>query len=222
VKEDLIDDPNDDLTSKKPSGNEKIIRINRYLFSWPFEGDMLINEARSTRYGALFAALLFGGGFGVFFTFITVHSYQKEGYHPAMWMTIFFAAFGYFLATVAIMGAYSKKRSYLFTESHFVYTNLFGMKSTISRPKIESVFVSKTIIENNYGRQEDYSYGISFRVSRSVAKDGKYSVMQVEGRDNIVGSFVGALDYTGMTQTEAECYHICELIAEHWNIPVRV
>jgi hypothetical protein len=49
VKEELLDDPNDELVNKKPSGNEKEIRINRFIISYPFENEPLISEQRSSK-----------------------------------------------------------------------------------------------------------------------------------------------------------------------------
>lgn len=219
MNEELIDDPKDDLVSKKPSGNEKEIRINRFIISYPFENELLISEHRSSKLFP-FAPVIIFGGMGGFFGFLTIHYGIEEPFHAATIMCFCFFLFMSGLVAIVLTHHYASSRTYTFDKDEFRYNGLLWFKKRFDREDVKSVFISETITRTQGSSSVNYRFGICLRVPMTQFKDG-YPICDIELKDSWKGAINGS-DYDSNEQAKIEARHICELIAEHWTIPVSI
>jgi hypothetical protein len=220
VNEELIDDFNDELSSNNPSGNDKETGINRYIISYPYEGEMKISEQKSSKLFPFLPTIIFGG-MGGFFGFLTVHYRIEEPFHPSTIMCFCFFLFMGGLAAWIIVEHYSNARTYTFEKDVFQYKGLIWGKKTIARDRIESVFILESITRTQGSSDVNYRFNINLKVPTMTQFKKGYPICDLELKNSWKTAFGGA-DYKANDRAQAEAKHICELIAKHWTIPVSV
>ena len=220
MKEDVIDDLSDGLISKKPKDNENEFRINRYIISYPFEGELKISQMKSTKMFPFLGVILFGG-MGGFFGFLTVHYGIEEPFHPATIMCFFFSLFMLGLTSMVLVQHYATSRYWMFEKDAFFYKGLLWSEKTIARDNIESTFVTETITRTQGSSDVNYRYDVYLKVpSMSKYKKG-YPICDVEIKSTWKNSF-GVVDHSANDRAKSEARQICEVIAEHWQIPLSI
>ncbi len=222
MKEELIDDPKDDLSSKAPSGIDKEFRINRYIISYPYKDELLIAEQKSIKLFPFIPVIVLGA-LGGFFGFLMIHYFKETGtfLNGAVLMCSLFAFSSWSIVIFVLVQHYSKKRRYAFEKHGFEYRGLFGKKMVILREEVTSVFIHKTTIRTNSSSSTQYRYAVCLKVPKYTKDKGVYKMLELDMKDSMKTAF-GATDFKINDRAETEARHICEVISEHWKIPVSI
>ena len=218
MKEDVIDD----FVAKDPSSNSKRIRINRYIISYPFKDELLISEQRSSKTFPFITVIIFGA-MGGFFAFSTGFYFIDDGFSAsaASIMCLFFALIMWGIVTFLLVQHYSNKRRYTFEKNAFVYKGLLTAKKTILKEDVRSVYIKQTNTRTQGSSSVQYRFTVCLKVPELTKNKGVHELLDIEMKDSLKTVFGGTdLDINERAQVEAK--HICELISEHWKIPVSI
>lgn len=220
MKEDLIDDLDDDLIAKQASDKGNRFRINRYIISYPFKDELQIAQQKSIKMFPIIVVTVVGG-MGGFFLFLTGYYFIESGFagNAASIMCLFFAAIMLGITIFTLVQHYASSRTFTFEKDAFVYRGLFKSKKIILREDVRSVFLKETIVKQ--GSTSTYRYSVCLKTPELNTKEGVYEMFEVDLKYPIK-TLIKGKDHEVHEKAKIECKHICEVISEHWNIPVSI
>lgn len=198
-----------------PKNGEIDLDINRYHISNTIKNDLLIKIKPSKEMGPFIGFVIFGG-MGAFFGYITWHQYITEG-PDTIWLPLAFALFPSVLGIFSLQSGYFSRKKFLFRPDEMIYTNSFGLNTTIKKSDVASIYITQTMMSERGKSAHDYSFWITLKVPSR--KEGTFSLMHIEGRDSL-SSVLGMLDDKGMSLAEKDARQMLFLIADHWKIAI--
>jgi hypothetical protein len=195
------------------------LKINRFHLVNPHPGELLILKLRSKGIAWIWKAMsLFLVGFVPLWI-----SYDLLTTSGAGSMMIFFAVVGglFFLAGGGyIHGALSRSK-WLFAPDRLVHTSSFGLKKTLLREDVFSVYITETTGKSKGGSKTYIHYGVELRVKPARLNFGAHTLFYVDEQDSI-DSIMSVVNRKTTAAAKEDALKIATVIAEHWNIPLSV
>ncbi len=213
----LIDEPNrlEDLPEE--------FRINRYSFRFDTDNNSFsITEEKTKSSTMLIAAFLFGS-FSLIFIWSFYDMVSKDGMTSDAYIPLFFACFMLSLVLIAIYTGYVRKSVYSFYSDELIVKGGFGRLKRLSKQDFESVYIKKTLTQNQFGSTTDYAFSIHLKRKTAFGRSTENGLQLFHlDEKNGVASVFGQIDYTGMSKVEAEAIRIGKVIEVYWDIPFAV